>query len=169
MKKKNGFTLIELLAVIAILAILMLLITPNILNMFNEGRKNAFITQVQSVWKAGEQQYMNDSLGGVTKNLFYCSKSLCGADSPTLQINGSSDASYYIEFDSSSGNVNYIAVSDANFCYVSDNPVIDIVFGTGDNDINENNKGLQISCTRKSGNMSCACGKASAVANQPES
>ena len=41
MKKRNGFTLVELLAVIAVLAILMLLVMPNILEMFNKGRKNA--------------------------------------------------------------------------------------------------------------------------------
>ena len=49
MKNKKGFTLVELLAVIAILAVILLLIVPNIVDMFNNGKKDAFIRQVQSV------------------------------------------------------------------------------------------------------------------------
>ena len=42
---KKGFTLVELLAVIAILAILVIIALPNVLSMYNEARKNTFVTE----------------------------------------------------------------------------------------------------------------------------
>ena len=44
---KKGFTLVELLAVIAILAILVIIALPNVLKMFNDSKKNAFIVQAR--------------------------------------------------------------------------------------------------------------------------
>ncbi len=45
--KRKGFTLVELLAVIAILAILVIIALPNVLKIFNDSKKNAFIVQVR--------------------------------------------------------------------------------------------------------------------------
>ena len=78
MENKKGFTLVELLAVIAILAILMLLIMPNVLNMFQNGRKDAFITQVQTVWRTANTQYVSSSLAGNPTSKF-CDAGQTGA------------------------------------------------------------------------------------------
>ena len=45
--KNKGFTLVELLAVIAILAILVIIAIPNVLKMFNDSKKNAFMVQAR--------------------------------------------------------------------------------------------------------------------------
>ena len=58
---KNGFTLVELLAVIAILAILVVILVPNFVDMFKESKSNVFITEVQTLMKQAQQDWM---LGG---------------------------------------------------------------------------------------------------------
>ncbi|NLC97314.1 MAG: prepilin-type N-terminal cleavage/methylation domain-containing protein, partial [Erysipelotrichaceae bacterium] len=45
---KKGFTLVELLAVIAILAILIIIALPNVLEMFNNAKKDVFVTEVKT-------------------------------------------------------------------------------------------------------------------------
>ena len=45
--KNKGFTLVELLAVIAILAILVIIALPNVLKMFNDSKKNSFLTEAK--------------------------------------------------------------------------------------------------------------------------
>ena len=115
---KKGFTLVELLAVIAILAILMLIIMPNILNMFNEGRQNAFITQVQRVWRAAEQDYMNKSMSqpSATPSVY---SSDCGTitDKKICDQLSISDTSlnYCVVIDKSLSKVSSITVSDSNY------------------------------------------------------
>ena len=139
MKKlnKKGFTLIELLAVIAILAILMLLVTPNILEMFNNGRKNAFVTQVQSVWKAAEQKYMSESLGGTASGEYCSSTSVKSGCNNTLDIEAT-DVQYYVHMNN--GSVDTICVLDSNYSYDGDtNPTINLkstdenIVSAGDN------------------------------------
>lgn len=119
MKKlnKKGFTLIELLAVIAILAILMLLVTPNILEMFTKGRKDAFVTNAQSVWKAAEQQYLNDSISAAGAGVGgpYCStkfKPTGVTCEPIPTIASAYD--YYIDF-KADGNIHNFILVDSNF------------------------------------------------------
>ena len=46
---KKGFTLVELLAVIAILAILVIIALPNILKMFNNAKKDIFLTEAKNI------------------------------------------------------------------------------------------------------------------------
>ena len=41
---KKGFTLVELLAVIAILALIVIIALPNVFSMFNEAKKDTFLT-----------------------------------------------------------------------------------------------------------------------------
>ena len=69
--KKKGFTLVELLAVIAILAILVIIALPNVMGMFNQAKKNSFITEVQDIYNAAVQQRIADSLGSTKQNV-YC-------------------------------------------------------------------------------------------------
>ena len=47
---KKGFTLVELLAVIAILALLVIIALPNVLSMFNNAKKDLFLTEAKNVF-----------------------------------------------------------------------------------------------------------------------
>lgn len=92
--KKKGFTLVELLAVIAILAILVIIALPNVLSMYNEARKNTFITEVRDYYKAGEQNFLLNS----GKAVVYTS--LTGVTgSKTIEMTGNKNMQYYIVFD----------------------------------------------------------------------
>lgn len=148
---KKGFTLIELLAVIAILAILLLLVTPNILDMFTKGRKEAFVSKVQSVYRAAEMDYVNDALSGTKTNVSYCSDNIksdfnltnC---SPIKIIN---DTPNYYVLVSSNGKINQIVMSDDNFCY--DGITINI-------DSNSQlNEGKKITCSENNNIINCTC------------
>lgn len=91
---KKGFTLVELLAVIAILAILVIIALPNVLSMYNEARKNTFITEVRDYYKAGEQNFLLNS----GKAVVYTS--LTGVTgSKTIEMTGNKNMQYYIVFD----------------------------------------------------------------------
>ncbi len=61
--KKKGFTLVELLAVIAILAILVIIALPNVLELYKNARKNAFLDEVQSVYTSAINKYMLSQYG----------------------------------------------------------------------------------------------------------
>ncbi len=130
---KKGFTLVELLAVIAILALLMLLVTPNILMLFTEGKKNAFATQVQSVWKAAETKYINDSLTSSTPGPYcYVGTGLDGsfaeikATNPKdLGIDNNKTLAYFVKFDSE-GKIAQLIVTNGSYYYSSDTPSIDV-------------------------------------------
>ncbi len=118
---KKGFTLVELLAVIAILAVLMLLVTPSVLKLFTEGKKSAFVTQVQSVWKAAENQYVKDALTS-TKPGPYCYKGdnvkVGGSASTTnaLTISDNKSLAYYVDFDDE-GQITKLIVTDGTYYY----------------------------------------------------
>ena len=60
--KNKGFTLVELLAVIAILAILVIIALPNVLKMFNDSKKNAFIVQARKTASVAQEHtiFSND-------------------------------------------------------------------------------------------------------------
>ena len=123
MKNKNGFTLVELLAVIAILAILMLLIMPNILRMFNSGKKDAFKVQIESIIKTAEKQKQTDMFNNNVTNV-YCS----GIDASCqgnlkLDINDTG-AKYGVVFENNK--VVGVALEDSNYCYVNNTDVTDI-------------------------------------------
>lgn len=127
MKKlnKKGFTLVELLAVIAILAILMLLVTPNILRLFTEGKKNSFATQVQSVWKAAETKYISDALTNDSPGPYCYVGDNLGAwatrngektDSSILNISDNKSLAYYVEFDKE-GKISTLIVTNGTYYY----------------------------------------------------
>ncbi len=150
MENKKGFTLVELLAVIAILAILMLLIMPNVLNMFQNGRKDAFITQVQSVWKTASTQYIASSISGSGSTSF-CDNGHASIGCGTLDI-GSTSVKYYVGIDGT-GSISQIGVSDGNFCYVANtNPKLNITRQeVGDPD------GKTLTCTKSGSTVTCTC------------
>lgn len=113
---KKGFTLIELLAVIAILAILFMLVTPNILKMFTSGRKQAFVTQVQSIYKAAESEYMASQFTTSTGPI-YCSEGTGSTEK--LDISENKALKYYVQIDPMTGKIIKLRVADKNFYYSS--------------------------------------------------
>lgn len=110
---KKGFTLIELLAVIAILAILMLLVTPQILGLFKEGKKNTFAVQAGNIYKAAEQKYMTESFKpGSGPTYTFCHGE--STDSINLDISGS-NAVYYKVVMNSDAKITEIIVTDKTY------------------------------------------------------
>ena len=62
--KKKGFTLVELLAVIAILAILVIIALPNVLKMFNDAKKNSFLTEAKTLYSEVSKKYISENMKG---------------------------------------------------------------------------------------------------------
>lgn len=110
-KDSNGFTLIELLVVIILLAVLMLLVTSVTVNMLKNTKKKAFVNQVQSLYKAAEQQYMVDSLTTLnTSNKYYYAQD---GDISALNVSGNDKIYYDIEL--TSGRITKIQVSSSKY------------------------------------------------------
>lgn len=107
--KKKGFTLVELLAVIAILAILVIIALPNIINMYNNARKNSFLTEAKSIFKESTNKYMSENLGGTNGSTHIYCRSNTDSLNP-LDLSGRK-VNYYIRTDGS-GNANTIVVWD---------------------------------------------------------
>ena len=62
--KNKGFTLVELLAVIAILAILVIITLPNVLKMFNDAKKNSFLTETKTIYSEVSKKYISETMKG---------------------------------------------------------------------------------------------------------
>ena len=62
--KNKGFTLVELLAVIAILAILVIIALPNVLKMFNDAKKNSFLTETKTIYSEVSKKYISETMKG---------------------------------------------------------------------------------------------------------
>ena len=62
--KNKGFTLVELLAVIAILAILVIIALPNVLKMFNDSKKNSFLTEAKTIYSEVSKKYISENMKG---------------------------------------------------------------------------------------------------------
>ena len=71
---KKGFTLVELLAVIAILAILVIIALPNVLKMFNDSKKNAFIVQARKTANVSQGKLFTSN-----ETTFDCNELLTGS------------------------------------------------------------------------------------------
>ena len=114
--KKKGFTLVELLAVIAILAILVIIALPNVLSMFNSAKKSTFKTEVQSIFKQAQTDFIEDSIKSSGAQV-YCDATTKAADTSctdTLQL--TTTKQYYVKMDSQ-GNILRIGVKDNSFVY----------------------------------------------------
>lgn len=118
---KKGFTLVELLAVIAILAILVIIALPNVLQMFNDSKKNSFVNEVREVFKTAQTQFIADNLanpGAVTysNNL----ATACTTTTKKLDMQGRAvdggQLAYSVSLDAE-GNVTSIKVSDGTYSY----------------------------------------------------
>lgn len=115
--KNKGFTLVELLAVIAILAILVIIAMPNVLGMFNNAKKDAFLTEVKAVYKSTKEKYLSMSMSNskVSK--------ITSSQDPRLSLDGR-DLEYCIQLDRKGG-VLSISVSNGEY-YVALGAVSDI-------------------------------------------
>ena len=128
--KKKGFTLVELLAVIAILAILVIIALPNVMGMFNQAKKNSFITELQDIYNAAVQQRIADSLGTTRQNV-YCRldtsltdpdvQGITDADNATagvkeLDLSGRKGLRYCIIFNKAGAVTTYVA-TDGSYIF----------------------------------------------------
>ena len=113
---KKGFTLVELLAVIAILAILVIIALPNIMGMFNQAKKNSFITEVKQIHKLSEEQWVSDSLFK-TEEIIYNRCSTCTGKQ--IQLSGRNNIDYYVKI-SKAGKVVQLYVTDGTYQYTYD-------------------------------------------------
>ena len=122
--KKKGFTLVELLAVIAILAILVIIALPNVLSMFNSAKKSTFVTEVQSIYKQAQTDFINDSIKSSGAK-YYCSAaagSKNGSSKDNCKNLNLTTTKEYAIYMTSDGAVVYLGVKDSSFTYGIVNP-----------------------------------------------
>lgn len=109
--KKNGFTLVELLAVIAILAILVIIAIPNVLDTYNESKKDIFLNTVRNLLTGAEQKFLEESIHNNKVSIFASNSDLIDIANDSLQAgepskkgvelnNTGKKIDYYIEVDS---------------------------------------------------------------------
>ena len=105
--KNKGFTLVELLAVIAILAILVIIALPNVLKMFNDAKKNSFLTEAKTLAQDVSSKYISESMKGNKLSVISNKKN-------SLDLSGR-DLEYSFELDSK-GKIKNMVVSDGTYC-----------------------------------------------------
>lgn len=133
---KKGFTLVELLAVIAILAILVIIALPNVLNLYNDAKKGSFQTEVQTIYKTAQQEFL---LGGKAVEYYRSGGNACSTNGTTLKslsLQGTKSVDYYIKIDAN-GNVKEYYVADDAFAFsykASDEDIALSVDEIGDDD-----------------------------------
>ena len=137
MKNNKGFTLVELLAVIAILAILVIIALPNVLKMFNDAKKNSFLTEAKTVYSEAGKKYISDSITSPGNNEYIYCKSK--TDSLNLLSLSGREINYYIKTDSN-GNVNTIVVWDDTRYVAKKDSKIDVTSLTESKDITDDIK-----------------------------
>ncbi len=135
--KKQGFTLVELLAVIAILAILVIIALPNVLKMFNDAKKNSFLTEAKTVFNEAGKKYISDSITSPSNNEYIYCKSKTDSLNP-LSLSGRG-INYYIKTDSN-GNVNTVVVWDDERYIAKKDSKIDATSLTDSKDITDDIK-----------------------------
>lgn len=105
--KNKGFTLVELLAVIAILALLVIIALPNVLSMFNEAKKDTFLTEAKNIYKEISKKYITETMRGNKINNI-------SNDNNKLDLE-SNNLKYNIELDDF-GNIKRFQVSNGTYC-----------------------------------------------------
>ena len=85
--KNKGFTLVELLAVIAILAILVIIALPNVLKMFNQAKKDTFLTEAKTVYKEISKKYISETMRGNKINIISNTNNKLDLESNNLKYN----------------------------------------------------------------------------------
>ena len=85
--KNKGFTLVELLAVIAILAILVIIALPNVLKMFNQAKKDTFLTEAKTIYKEISKKYISETMRGNKINIISNTNNKLDLESNNLKYN----------------------------------------------------------------------------------
>ena len=104
---KKGFTLVELLAVIAILALLVIIALPNVLKMFNQAKKDTFLTEAKTIYKEISKKYISETMRG---NKI----SIVSNDNNKLELE-SNDLKYKVKLNND-GSIKKFEVSNGNYC-----------------------------------------------------
>ena len=125
---KKGFTLVELLAVIAILALLVIIALPNVLSMFNNAKKDLFLTEAKNVFKESTKKYISDNMHNSNEGNIYC-KSETDSKNPLDMDIG--DTYYYIEKDSTGKTIKFVVWNSSGYVtkIVGDNVMLNDVTG----------------------------------------
>ena len=105
---KKGFTLVELLAVIAILAILVIIALPNVIKLYNDAKKNSFLTEAKTIYKEAANKYITESMKGNKVNYISSTKN-------SLELNGSKDIEYKISLNND-GSIRRFQVKNNSYC-----------------------------------------------------
>ena len=125
---KKGFTLVELLAVIAILALLVIIALPNVLSMFNNAKKDLFLTEAKNVFKESTKKYISDNMHNSNEGNIYC-KSETDSKNPLDMDIG--NTYYYIEKDNTGKTIKFVAWNSGGYVtkIVGDNVMLNDVTG----------------------------------------
>ena len=125
---KKGFTLVELLAVIAILALLVIIALPNVLSMFNNAKKDLFLTEAKNVFKESAKKYISDNMHNSNEGNIYC-KSETDSKNPLDMDIG--NTYYYIEKDNTGKTIKFVAWNSSGYVtkIVGDNVMLNDVTG----------------------------------------
>ncbi len=147
---KKGFTLVELLAVIAILAILVIMAMPNVLEMFNNSKKNTFLTEAKMVFKQAETEIIERSMRGTLTPV------ISSEDETALKLDGN-ELNYRINI--KANKVVGIKVNNSSYCVSGDkdflnNATIDDVLSEGC-DLADNSTYWYDNCTEESKDIKC--------------
>ncbi len=127
MKNNKGFTLVELLAVIAILAILVIITLPNVVSLFNEAKKDAFLTECKQIFKTAQNQWMSDSMFETKDQVYKRCKTCTGK---SLKMSGRQEIEYYIKINKA-GKVVTLQASDGTYQFIyngNDLKIEDIIY-----------------------------------------
>ena len=105
--KNKGFTLVEILAVIAILALLVIIALPNVLKMFNQAKKDVFLTDAKNIYKEISKKYISENMKG--NKISNISNNNNKLDMDT------NDLKYNVKLNND-GSIKKFEVSNGNYC-----------------------------------------------------
>ena len=104
---KKGFTLVELLAVIAILALLVIIALPNVLKMFNQAKKDTFLTEAKTIYKEISKKYISETMRGNKISIISNTNNKLDLESNNLK--------YKVKLNND-GSIKKFEVSNENYC-----------------------------------------------------
>ena len=105
--KNKGFTLVELLAVIAILALLVIIALPNVLKMFNQAKKDTFLTEAKTIYKEISKKYISETMRGNKISIISNTNNKLDLES--------NDLKYKVKLNND-GSIKKFEVSNGNYC-----------------------------------------------------
>ena len=97
MKSKKGFTLIEVLVVVVILAILIVLVLPNLMETFNESKRNSFTNELRTLYTETKSGWVKDFKNN--KGDIVYARTSEGDCEHSLKLQGRTNINYYIKVD----------------------------------------------------------------------